>query len=101
MTRIPFEYYYEIALPSGRWDSAKEHQEIVGTAFVKYNFYANRTVIIYIESSSNPFKLENYADPSRLITFFGQTSDSLIVLLNDRHERIVPEIMWWELKECS
>ena len=101
MTRIPSEYYHEIALPSSQWNSAKEHQEIVGTAFVKYIFYANGTVMVFIESSNDPFKLKNYADLSRLIAFLGQTRDRLIVFLQDRHERIVPEIMCWELKQCD
>ena len=101
MTRIPSEYYHEIALPSSRWNSAKEHQEIAGTAFVKYIFYANGTVMVFTESSNNPFKLENYGDLSRLIAFLGQTRDRLVVFLQDRHERIVPEIMQWELKQCD
>ncbi len=101
MTRIPSEYYHEIALPSSRWNSAKEHQEIVGTAFVKYVFYANGTVMIFIESSNNPFKLENHTDLSRLIAFLGQTRDRLVLFLHDRHERIVSEIILWELKQCD
>ena len=101
MTRIGSEYYHEIALPSSRWNSAKEHHEIVGTAFVKYIFYANGAVMVFIESSNNPFKLENFADLSRLIAFLGQVRDRLVVFLQDRHERIVPEIMCWELKQCD
>ena len=57
--------------------------------------------MVYIESSNNPFKLENYADLSHLIAFLGQARDRLVVFLQDRHERIVPEIMWWELKQCD
>jgi hypothetical protein len=101
VTRIASEYYYEIALSSSRWNSAKEHQEIVGTAFVKYIFYANGAVMVFIESSNNPFKLEDYDDLGNLIAFLGQVRDRLIVFLQDRHERIVPEIMRWELKQCD
>jgi hypothetical protein len=101
MTRIASEYYHEIALTPSRWNSAKEHQEIVGTAFVKYIFYVNGTVMALIESSNNPFKLENDADLSRLIAFLGQVRDRLVIFLQDRHERIVPEIMRWELKQCD
>ena len=96
MTRIPSEYYHEIALPSSRWNSAKEHQEIVGTAFVKYIFYANGAVMAFVESSNNPFKLECYVDLSRLSAFLGQVRDRLVVFLQDRHERIVPEITEWD-----
>jgi hypothetical protein len=101
MIRIPSKYYHEIVLPSSRWNSAKEHQEIVGTAFVKYIFFANGTVMVFIESCNNPFKLENYADLSRLIAFLGQVTDRLVVFLQDRHERIVPDIIQWELKQCD
>jgi hypothetical protein len=101
MTRIPSGYYNEIAFPSSQWNSAKEHQEIVGTAFVKYIFYANGTVIAFIESSNNPFKLEDFDDLGRLIAFLGQVRDRLIVLLQDRHERTVPDIIQWELKQCD
>ncbi len=101
MTRIPSEYYHEIAIPSSQWNSAKEHQEIIGTAFVKYVFYANGTVMVFTESSNNPFKLENYVDLSRVIAFLGQVRDRLVVYLQDRHERIVSEIMQWELKQCD
>ena len=101
MTRITSEYYHEIALPSSRWNSAKEHQEIVGTAFVKYIFYANGAVMVFIESSNNPFKLEDYDDISNIIAFLGQVRDRLVVFLQDRHERIVPDIMQWELKQCD
>jgi hypothetical protein len=33
--------------------------------------------------------------------FFGQLRSRLIVFLNDRHERIVPDIMEWYLLECD
>jgi hypothetical protein len=101
MTRIASEYYDEIALPTSRWNSAKEHQEIVGTAFIKYIFYENGTVMVFIESSNNPFKLEVYDDLNNLIAFLGQVRDRLVVFLQDRHERIVPEIIQWELKQCD
>jgi hypothetical protein len=101
MTRIASEYYHEIALPSSRWNSAKEYQEIVGTAFVKYIFYANGAVMVFIEASNNPFKLEDYDDLGNLIAFLGQVRDRLVVFLQDRHERIVLEIMRWELKQCD
>jgi hypothetical protein len=33
--------------------------------------------------------------------FFGQIRAGLISLLNDKHERIVPDILEWELTECD
>ena len=38
---------------------------------------------------------------SRLSAFLGQVRDRLVVFLQDRHERIVPEITEWELKQCD
>ena len=73
----------------------------MGTAFVKYIFYANGAVMAFVESSNNPFKLECYVDLSRLSAFLGQVRDRLVVFLQDRHERIVPEITEWELKQCD
>ena len=35
------------------------------------------------------------------MAFFGQVRDRLIVFLMDSHERIVPDIMEWELTQCD
>ncbi|MFL6366674.1 MAG: hypothetical protein ACJ719_15920, partial [Nitrososphaeraceae archaeon] len=53
--------------------------------------------MVFTESSNNPFKLEDEIDRSRIIAFFGQIRDRLITFLMDRHERIVPDILEWEL----
>ncbi|MGA9152771.1 MAG: hypothetical protein WBZ36_19510 [Candidatus Nitrosopolaris sp.] len=36
-----------------------------------------------------------------IIAFFGQIRDRLIILLRDERERIVPEIMEWQITECD
>ena len=97
--KIPSEYYHEIALPVGQWNKRKEHEEIIGNVHVKYCFYANGTVMVFTMSSNNPFKLQDELDLSHLIAFFGQVRDRLVVFLADKHERIVPEIMQWELTQ--
>jgi hypothetical protein len=56
-------------------------------------------VMVFTENSNSPFKLEYKLDLSRLIAYFGQLRDRLVVLLADKHERIVPGIMQWELKQ--
>jgi hypothetical protein len=55
--KIRPECYNEIALPAGAWNKGKEHEEIIGSAHVRYHFYANGTVMVFTESSNNPFKV--------------------------------------------
>jgi hypothetical protein len=97
--KIPPECYHEIALPVSSSNRGKEHEEIIGRAHVRYCFYANGTVMVFTGSSNAPFKLENEVDLSRLIAFFGQMRDRLVVFLADKHERMVPDIMQWELTQ--
>ena len=40
-------------------------------------------------------------DRSRILAFFGQLRSGLIGLLCDKHERIVPDILQWDLTECD
>ena len=99
--KIVPEYYNEIILPTNRENRSKEHEEIIGNVRVSYLFYANGTVMVFTESSNNPFKLEDEIDLSRLIAFFGQIRDRLVIFLNDKHERIVQDIMEWRLTQCD
>ena len=80
-----------------RRNKGKEHTEIIGQAHICYYFYTNGTVIVSVENSNNPFKIEDDTDRSRLMVFFGQVRDRLVTFLMDRHERIVPDILDWEL----
>jgi hypothetical protein len=97
--KIPTEYYREIVLPVNRWNKGKQHEDIIGKTHVRYRFYANGTVMVFTENSNNPFKIEDELDLSRLIAFLGQVRDRLIIFLADRHERIVPDIMHWDLTQ--
>lgn len=99
--RVSPDCYREIGLQQCAGNKGKEHVEIIGKVRVSYRFYPNRTVIVFTESSNNPFKLENEVDRSRLIAFFGQVRDRLVTFLNDIHERLVPDIMEWELTQCD
>ena len=99
--RINSECYYELALPKNKWNNSKEYVEVVGKSRVSFRFYPKGTVIVFCESSNNASKLEDEVDLSRLIAFFGQIRDRLITLLADKHERIVPDIMCWELTQCD
>ena len=99
--RIKQEYYDEILIPSNRNNRGKEHEDVIGNTRVRFYLYSNGTVMIFTESSNHPFKLENEIDHSRLIAFFGQIRDRLATFLMDKHERIVPDIMDWQLVECD
>jgi hypothetical protein len=99
--KIASEYYWEIAGPFDRDNKSKGHQEIIGGTLVTYRFYPNGTIMVFAESSNNAFKLQDEADHSRLIAFFGQVRDRLVNLLADTHERIVPDLMEWELTQCD
>ena len=57
--------------------------------------------MVFTESSNNPFKLEDEDDRSRLMVFFGRVKDRLVTFLADRHERIVPDILEWDLTQCD
>ena len=99
--RIQPECYQEIVLPANPWNKGKEHEELVGRTLVRYRFYANGTVIVSTESSNNPFLLATELDCSNFMAFLGQVRDRLILFVADRHGRIVPEILHWELTQCD
>jgi len=99
--KIPRECYVEIKLPTIHGNSGKKHSEVIGTSRVDYTFYPNGTINVEIRCSNHPFKLQTEEDRSRLLVFFGQVRQALISFLMDSHERLVSEIMHWELTECD
>jgi hypothetical protein len=99
--KVPKECYSELNVPMSRRNKGKEHIEIIGTARVCYCFYSNGTVMVSVENSDNPLKLEDEVDQSRLFVFFGQVRDRLVAFLMDKHERLVPDILDWELTQCD
>jgi hypothetical protein len=100
-TRILPEYYDQIKLPYYKRNCGKHHQEIIGSTLADYIIYKSGTVDIQTTCSNNPYKLETEEDRFRIIEFFGQIRAGLIDLLNDKHERIVPDVLEWELTECD
>jgi hypothetical protein len=98
---ITRECYTELKLQQWKQNNGKYLSEIIGTTGVKYVFYPNGTIEVYTESSNHPHKLESEYDRSHLLQFFGQLRDRLITFLADRRERIVPDIMEWELTQCD
>lgn len=99
--KISCECYVELNLPTIHGNNGKKHSEVIGNSRVDYTFYPNGTVNVEIRCSNHPFKLQTEADRSRLLVFFGQVRQALISFLMDSHERLVPEIMHWELTECD
>jgi hypothetical protein len=95
------ECYSELDLPYYKRNKGKYHPEIIGKSRVDYVFYRSGTVDIYASCSNSPYKLETEEDRFRIIEFFGQIRAGLINLLNDKHERIVDDVLEWELTECD
>ena len=100
-TKVSPECYAELNLPYYKKNKGKYHTEIIGSTHVDYVFYSSGTVNINTTCSKNPYKLETEEDRSRIISFFGQIRDRLIILLADKHERLVPDIMDWQLTEAD
>ena len=100
-TRVNSDCYSELNLPCYKQNNGKSHQEIIGKSLVTYVFYKSGTVEILVLCSNNPYKLETEEDRSRILAFFGQLRSGLIGVLCDKHERIVPDILEWELTECD
>jgi hypothetical protein len=95
------ECYLDLDLPYYAKNNGKCHSENIGTSHVDYVFYPNGTVDIHVRCSNNPYKLQSEIDRSRINAFFGQIRDRLIILLRDERERIVPDIMDWQITECD
>ena len=94
-------YYIDIQKDSSKYNKAKQHEEKIGTALVKYLVYPNGKTMVFVACSNNPFKLEDEADESILYSFLGQVRDRLLYLVTDPHERIVPPITEWILTGCD
>jgi hypothetical protein len=100
-TQVASECYLDLDLPYYDKNNGKRHSENIGTSHVDYVLYPNGTVDIHVRCSNNPYKLETEIDRSRINAFFGQIRDRLIILLRDERERIVPDIMDWQITECD
>ena len=58
-------------------------------------------VDIHTRCSNNSYRLESEDDRFRIIQFFGQVRAGLIDLVCDKHERMVPDVLEWEITECD
>jgi hypothetical protein len=95
------ECYAELELTTISGNMGKKTTEIIGKSKVDYTFYPNGTVNVEVRCSNHPFRLQTEEDRSRLLVFLGQLRERLITILMDSHERIVPDVLEWELTECD
>jgi hypothetical protein len=93
--------YLDLDIPYYAKNNGKHHSENIGTSHVDYVLYLNGTVDIHVRCTNNSFNLETEIDRSRIIAFFGQIRDRLIILLRDEREKTVPDIMDWYMTECD
>jgi hypothetical protein len=100
-TKIIPECYSELNLSCYKKNGGKQHEEIIGKTKITYVLYSSGTVVIHTTCSNYPFRVDMEEDRLKLIGYFGQIRAGLINLLNDRHERIVPDISEWEVTECD
>jgi hypothetical protein len=100
--KVSPECYIQLNLPQYNINNKGKHQyENIATAHVDYTFYPSGTVDVTVKCSSNPFKLENDTDLTRLTAFLEQLRDRLIRLLADKKETLVPDITEWYLRELD
>jgi len=99
--KIKTDYYQELCLPSYRKNKGKHYEQIIGKYQVRFIFYSNGTIEISIASSNSPFRLENDIDLGRILAYFGEIRSRLKDLLCDPHERVVPDLMVWDITECD
>jgi hypothetical protein len=92
--------YVELDLPIISGNKGEKHAQLIGTSKVDYTLYPNGTVNVEVSCSNRPFRLQTDKDRSRLLVFLGQIR-VLISILKDSHERIVPDVLEWELTECD
>jgi len=75
--------------------------ERIGIYHVKYEIYQNGSVMIYIISSNQPFRLYNEQDVIDILAFLGMVEDRFRTLLSDPRCRIVLPVSRWVLKGCD
>jgi hypothetical protein len=91
--------YVELDLPTIPGNKGKKTTVVIGKSKIDYTFYPNGTVNVEVMSSNHPFRVQTEEDRSRVLGFFGQLQQVLISILSDSHERIVPNVLEWEITE--
>ncbi len=73
----------------------------IGLYDVQFTIHPNGSVMIYVISSSKPFRLYNEQDAIDILAFLGMVEDRLRSLLSDPRGRIVSPVSRWVLKGCD
>jgi hypothetical protein len=102
LTRLPNNYYEQLEQTPCKGNSGKQIEEHVGSRLVKYIYYPDGSVIIYVISSKNPFRIRSEEDVDYLLTYLGQVRDRMINNhIYDIYERHTPPISEWFLTGCD
>jgi hypothetical protein len=72
-----------------------------GSPNVKFVFYPNGTVMIYISCSDKPFRLYSEEDISEIMTFLRRVEERLRIVLSETRDEIVVPICKWILTGCD
>ncbi len=75
--------------------------ERIGLYDVQFTIHPNGSVMMYVISSSKPFRLYNERDVIDIITFLGTVEDKLRTLLSDPRGRFISSVSRWVLKGCD
>jgi hypothetical protein len=73
----------------------------IGLYDVQFTIHPNGSVMIYVISSSKPFRLYNEQDAIDILAFLGMVEDRFRTLLSDPRGRIVSPVSRWVLKGCD
>jgi hypothetical protein len=73
----------------------------IGIYDVKYVIHPNGSVMIYVISSSKPFRLYKEQDVIDVLTFLGMVEFRFRSLMSDPRGRIVSAVSRWVLKACD
>lgn len=99
--KLDSETYNEVSTNALGGNKGKLFESVIGKNQVVYLLYPNGTLMVSIENSNNPLILQTEVDRSRILAFLGQVRDRLIMILSDPHERIVPDLMGWQLTQLD
>ena len=75
--------------------------ERIGLYVVQFTIHPNGSVMIYVISSSKPFRLYNEQDVIDILTFLGMVEERFRSVLSDPRGRIVLPVTRWVLKGCD
>jgi hypothetical protein len=105
-TRIDKKYYAYIKdIKPDPVNGAKVYEQRIGISKgppnLKFIISPNGTIMIYVSSSMNPFRLYEEQDVSDILIFLGRVSDRLHYLFSDSRDKLIAPVREWILKGCD